>query len=82
MKTSISLSDDSHRALRRLALDRRTTMARLIEEAVQEKFLSSPALPLSEPSPPPLSRLYGSLKTHQSTARDLQKLKSAWRPRP
>lgn len=83
MKTTITLPDDLHKELKKLAIDRAAHMADLIVQALRVTFfMSKPqnaARPSSQQADDPL---YGILKGKTNTSwREIQKLKKLWKVR-
>lgn len=83
MKTTISLPDEDHRRLRKLAIDRSTTMADLILGAVRERYFDERGLaegtgydPLEKK--PPLVELRGFLSDVPSTEEEVMGLEKIW----
>lgn len=79
MKTTISLPDEYHRKLRKMAIDHSSTMADLICEAIRDKFFHEKGVrPQAAKTPSPLSQLQGILDT-SSSAKEMLNLKKLWR---
>ena len=81
MKTTITLPDNYHKKLRKLAIDRSLTMADLICDAVRDRFFSfkgGEALSENMPGALPLNQLQGFLGPVSATDKEIKKLKRLW----
>lgn len=77
MKTSIAIPDNYHKRLRKIAIDRSSTMAELICEAIREKFFRKDSSVSDEKPSLPFNELRGILSSH-ATMKDIQDLKKLW----
>src|SRR3989338_1134913 len=76
MKTTITIPNEEHMALRKLALERSVTMSDLIVEAVTEKFLLNMKKPVAASTG--LKSLEGVLTDQKSSMKDIRELKKIW----
>lgn len=82
MKTTITLPDDLHKELKKLAIERTTHMADLIVEAVRSTFFLSKEKSKTtvNSKKQPDDPLYGILKGKTNASwRDTQQLKKLWK---
>lgn len=76
MKTSVFIPNILHKLLQRLSLERGTTMAELIAQAVRQTYVPGNHSHKSE-KVTALARLRGTLKGH-SSASQISSLKQMW----
>lgn len=76
MKTTITIPNEEHMALRKLAIERSVTMSDLIVEAVTEKFLLNMKKKVAAPTG--LKSLEGFLSDQKSSMKDIRELKKIW----
>lgn len=78
MKTTITLPDQYHLHLRKLALEQSTTMADLICEAIKEKFFERQRKKSSPLKKQSFNDLEGDLSEFKTSEAELKKLKKKW----
>lgn len=78
MKTTISLPDEYHKKLRKIAIDRSSTMAELISEAVREKFFKGNSSSSQQRPSFPFNELRGLLSPQSTSLKEIQDLKKLW----
>lgn len=79
MKTIITLPDHYHKELKKIAIERSTTLTSLIWETLKEKFFSDSSKNDNTISRQlPLNQLKGILSQHKSSEHDINQLKQIW----
>ena len=81
MKTSIAIPDNYHKQLRKLAIDRSSTMAELICEAIRKTFFPDAPTETTTTHTLPFNQLRGILADTHSTYKEIQDLKKLWNRR-
>jgi len=71
------MSDEVHQALKEMAFNTKTTITDLVLRAIHERYF----FPDRAIFPKPFSKLKGSWKKQDHSQKDLNALKSLWKPK-